>query len=156
MLGSRSSSLAPWRRLTGPVCVALALFGLFGCKKRGEECQRFIGTVNRTLREIDARPQPKPDDLPAVIKHRAALAKQYFALAQEVSQLPLTEPALVSRAKRYSELAKAAGSALGDAVKAIKARDPDKAKESQERFDRVAKEESALVREINDMCLGDG
>ena len=62
----------------------------------------------------------------------------------------------MSRAKRYSELAKAASEALNAGVKAVKARDPDKAKQTQERFDHVAKEESELVREINDLCLGEG
>jgi len=127
-----------------------------GCQKRGEECQRFIGTVNRTLREIDGSPQPKPDDLPAVAAHRALLAKKYAVLSEEVTRLPLTEPELIQRAQRYSKLAQAAGAALTEGVTAVKARDPAKAKQSQERFDRVAKQEAELVMEINNLCLGDG
>jgi len=139
----------------GIVELSLVLSGTFGCQKRPEECQRFIGTVNRTLREIDARPQPKPDDLPAVAEHRAVLARQYRTLAREVAALSLTEPELVSRAKSYSTLAEAAGDALSEGVKAVKARDPEKAKQSQLSFDQIAKKEAALVREINQLCLGD-
>jgi hypothetical protein len=128
---------------------------LTGCEKRGEECQRFIGTVNRTLREIDARSQPKPDDLKAVAAHRGELAKKYRSLANEVLALSLTEPELISRAERYSELAKAAADALTDGVKAVKAQNPKQADLSQERFDRVAKAESELVVEINSLCLGE-
>jgi len=132
------------------ICVALLLPG---CDEKSKECQRFIGTVNKTLREIDARPQPKADDVAAVAAHRQALAEKYEALAQDVAKLKLTEPALVERAQRYSGLAKAAGAALTAGVHALKAGDPKAADASQKQFDGVAQQEAALVREINDLCL---
>ena len=133
------------------VCVVLAL----SCQEKSKECQRFIGTVNKTLREIDARPQPKADDVAAVAAHRQALAEKYDALAKDVTTLKLSEPALVDRAQRYSGLAKAAGSALTAGAQALKAGDPKAAEASQKQFDGVAQEEAALVREINDLCLKD-
>lgn len=132
-------------------CVAL----LPGCDEKPKECQRFIGTVNKTLREIDARPQPKADDVAAVAAHRQALAEKYEALANDVAKLKLSEPALVDRAQRYSGLAKAAGAALTAGVQALKAGDPKAADASQKQFDGVAQQEAALVREINDLCLKD-
>jgi len=126
-----------------------------GCQEKSKECQRFIGTVNKTLREIDARPQPKADDVAAVAAHRKALAQQYEALAKDVSKLNLSDPDLVARAERYSGLAKAAGAALTAGFQALKAGDPKAAEASQKQFDAVAQEEAALVREINDLCLSD-
>jgi hypothetical protein len=111
--------------------------------------------VNKTLREIDARPQPKADDVAAVAAHRKALAEQYEALAKDVSKLNLSEPELVARAERYSGLAKAAGAALTAGFQALEAGDPRAAEASQKQFDTVAQEEAALVREINDLCLSD-
>jgi len=131
------------------VCLVL----VFGCNERSKECQRFIGTVNKTLREIDARPQPKAEDVAAVAAHRQALAEKYAVLADDVSKLKLTEPALVERAQRYSGLAKAAGVALTAGVQALRAGDPKAADASQQQFDGVAQQEAALVREINDLCL---
>lgn len=139
--------------LVCPLLVCL-LFS-FGCNQRSKECQRFIGTVNKTLREIDARPQPPEDDVAAVAEHRQALAEQYAALADDVSKLKLDEPALVERAKRYSGLAKAASVALTAGVQALRAGDPEAAEASQQQFDGVAQQEAALVREINDLCLKD-
>lgn len=133
----------------------LVLLGSIACGKRAEECDKFIGTVNRTLREIDARPQPKADDLEAVAKHRKALAAKYEALAGDVLKLPLTEPELVQRAERYSTLARAAGKALSMGVKALDERDQKAADASQARFESVAKQEAELVREINRLCLAD-
>ena len=133
-------------------CVALLLLG---CDEKSKECQRFIGTVNKTLREIDARPQPKADDVAAVAAHRQALAEKYEALAADVAKLKLSEPALIDRAQRYSGLAKAAGAALTAGVQALKAGDPKAADASQKQFDGVAQQEAALVREINDLCLKD-
>jgi len=133
-------------------CAAL----LLGCDGKPKECQRFIGTVNKTLREIDARPQPKADDVAAVAAHRQALAEKYEALAEDVAKLKLSEPALVDRAQRYSGLAKAAGAALTAGVQALKAGDPKAADASQKQFDGVAQQEAALVREINELCLKDG
>lgn len=129
--------------------VVLAL----GCDGKSKECQRFIGTVNKTLREIDARPQPKVDDVAAVAAHRQALAEKYAGLAKDVAKLKLSEPALVERAQRYSGLANAAGAALTAGVQALRAGDPKAAEASQKQFDGVAQEEAALVREINDLCL---
>ncbi|HEY6727780.1 MAG TPA: hypothetical protein VI197_27290 [Polyangiaceae bacterium] len=128
---------------------------VLGCNEKSKECQRFIGTVNKTLREIDARPQPKEDDVAAVAAHRQALAEKYAALADDVSKLKLSEPALVERAQRYSGLAKAAGVALTAGVQALRAGDPKAADASQQQFDGVAQQEAALVREINDLCLND-
>lgn len=128
---------------------------LVSCQTRAKECQEFIGTVNETLREIDARPQPKPDDVKALTAHRQALADKYKSLAVEVSRLQLTEPELVDKAKRYSGLAQDAGAALTSGVKALNAQDPKAAEASQREFDGVAKQEAALVREINDLCLND-
>lgn len=128
---------------------------LASCQTRAKECQQFIGTVNETLREIDARPQPKPDDVKALAAHRQALADKYKALADDVSRLKLTEPELVEKAKRYSGLAQDAGAALTSGVKALNEQDPKAAEASQQQFDGVAKQEAALVREINDLCLND-
>ena len=139
-----------------PIHLALACLGLcaaWGCQTRTKECQQFIGTVNQTLREIDARPQPKEDDLPAVAKHRALLAQKYRRLAGDVTKLPLTEPELVSRAKQYAALAQQAGAALAQGAKALNDRDPKAAEASQEQFDRVAQQEAELVAEINQFCL---
>lgn len=133
----------------------VASAALLGCDEKSKECQRFIGTVNKTLREIDARPQPKADDVSAVAAHRQALAEKYEALAADVAKLKLSEPALVDRAQRYSGLAKAAGAALTLGVQALKAGDPKAADASQKQFDGVAQQEAALVREINDLCLKD-
>lgn len=141
------SGLAAWL----VICLVLAL----GCNEKSKQCQRFIGTVNKTLREIDARPQPKADDVAAVAAHRQALAEKYAALAEDVSKLKLSEPALVERAQRYSGLAKAAGVALTAGVQALRAGDPKAADASQKQFDGVAQQEAALVREINDLCLKD-
>lgn len=141
------SCLAPW--------FVLCLLVVLGCNEKSKECQRFIGTVNKTLREIDARPQPKADDVIAVAAHRQALAEKYAALAEDVSKLKLSEPALVERAQRYSGLAKAAGVALTAGVQALRAGDPKAADASQKQFDGVAQQEAALVREINDLCLKD-
>jgi hypothetical protein len=109
--------------------------------------------VNQTLREIDARPQPKADDLPAIAEHRTLLAQKYHALASEVEKLPLTEPELVARARQYAALAQQAGAALTRGAKALNDRDPKAAEASQEQFDRVAQREAALVAEINQFCL---
>ena len=140
-----------WR----PLWLAACLVVVLGCNEKSKECQRFIGTVNKTLREIDARPQPKPDDVAAVASHRQALAEKYAALAQDVSKLKLSEPALIERAQRYSGLAKAAGVTLTAGVQALRAGDPKAAEASQKQFDAVAQDEAALVREINDLCLKD-
>jgi len=148
MSGARARSQSRLWLLAGLI---LAL----GCQEKSKECQRFIGTVNKTLREIDARPQPKADDMAAVAAHRQALAEKYQALAKDVAQLKLTEPTLVERAQRYSGLAQAAGAALTAGVQALKAGDPKAAEASQKQFDGVAQEEAALVREINDLCLKD-
>ena len=138
--------------LAGCLC---CLSSLSACGTRDKECQQFIGMVNQTLREIDARPQPAADDLAAAAKHRKALAEKYRVLSRDVSRLTLSEPELIAYAKRYSGLADAAGAALAEGVKAIDAQDPEAARASQRRFDEVAKQEAALVQEINQLCLGE-
>lgn len=142
-------------RARAALCLVACLAVVLGCNEKAKECQRFIGTVNKTLREIDARPQPKPDDVAAVAADRQALAEKYAALAEDVSKLKLSEPALIERAKRYSGLAKAAGASLTAGAQALKAGDPKAAEESQKQFDAVARDEAALVRDINDLCLDD-
>ncbi len=136
-------------------CGLLLAFLLCSCHEQQKECQEFIGTVNRTLREIDARPQPKADDLKAVMKHRRALADEYRALAKDVHQLELTEPELASRAERYSKLATGASETLLRGVKALDDQDSKAAQASQREFEGIAKREATLVREINQLCLGD-
>lgn len=136
---------------------ALACLGLCvgsACQTRAQECQQFIGRVNQSLREMDARPQPKADDLAAIANHRKLLAERYRDLAKEVQALALTEPELVSRAKQYAGLAEQASAALSQGAKALNDQNPEAAEASQQQFDRVAEQEAVLVAEINRFCLG--
>jgi hypothetical protein len=72
-----------------------------------------------------------------------------------VSRLSLRQPELNERAKRYSVLADAAGAALARSVQALDARDSEAAAASQQEFDSIAEQEADLVRDINQLCLGD-
>ena len=134
------------------VLLALCVLGS-GCSKRTGDCRRLIGKVNDALRAIDSRPPVNTDDIPAVTKDRADLARRYDKLSREVAELRLSDPELVPRAKRYAELARAASDVLNRGVQALQKRDPDAVEESRAEFDAVTKKEALLVKEINGFCL---
>jgi hypothetical protein len=134
--------------------LALALSSV-ACSKRSGDCRRLIGKVNASLREIDGRPAVALDDVPAVTKDRTELARRYGRLSDEVLALRLSDPELVSRAKSYAGVARAASDAMKEGVQALEKRDPEAVEESRRRFDMVTRREAALVREINGVCLPD-
>lgn len=124
-----------------------------GCSKRAGDCRRLIGKVNDTLRAIDSRSAVDTNDVPAVTKDRADLARRYGKLSEEVLKLRLSDPELVPRARRYAELARAASDVLDRGVQALEKRDPAAVEKSRKEFEAVTRKEAVLVREINAFCL---
>jgi hypothetical protein len=129
--------------LTAPGCAAF---------KKSHECGKLAKKVNGFIGETrrDA-PASYADPLRAA-KESRELAESYRRLSRDLGALGLRSEELVLRVARYRKLADDAALALDGAAQALEKHDLEQARTRRLDFDRAAKDESPLVREINAVC----
>ena len=132
----------------------LALAPIVGCQrgKKIDECNGFIDKVNTSLKQIEAQTGSDVQDDKAAATEMRQLADQYDKLASQVGALEITTEKLKAQVGEYQKMANAAATAARQVATAIETKDLEKAKAAQKEFDKIVKQEDALVSGINGFC----
>lgn len=138
-------------RLTGLVVIPLLLSG---CAKfqKNKECADLAGTVNAFIDETRKAVPAEYTEAGKAARESRALSLRYRKLSTDLGALEVSSEELVPRLERYKKLAEEAALALDGAARALEEKDLELARRHRLEFDRAAKSEAPLVREINQVC----
>lgn len=139
------------------VALLLALGGawaLSGCGKftKHKECNELAAVVNVFIAETEKAVPVEYADPAKAARESRELAARYKKLDTELGALKITSEELSPRFERYKKLAEEAATALEGAARALESKDLELARRYRLDFDRSAKSEGPLVREINQIC----
>lgn len=134
------------------VVVAL-VFVAAGCtrRKRIMQCNRFIDKVNVSLKEINTYTNTPVDD-PRFATRMRTLATRFDQLAKAIDAMHITAPELAPHTRRYREMCEHSAAAARHLADAVSHDNGKEVKSADEQFKRIAKNESDLIRQINDAC----
>ena len=132
--------------------VSVALVAIAGCSEtRQAQCNRLITVANQAVREVEvvvqANQMPNNE---AFLK----VADSAQKAKTEMQAVQLTDPQLVAFRDRYVSHYDKLGQSARTLVDAIQKQDFAIAKQAQESFQAVTREEPGLVSEINGYCNG--
>ena len=135
------------------VAAALAC-GLVGCGKfqKNKECGDVAGAVNAFISETKKAVPAEYAEASKAAGESRALALRYRKLSTDLGALKVESEELVPKLQRYKKLADDAATALDGAAQALDKKDLELARRYRLDFDRTAKSEAPLVREINQTC----
>lgn len=127
---------------------------LGGCGKfqKNKECGDLAGAVNAFIGETKKAVPAEYAEASKAARESRALALRYRKLNTELGALKVESEELVPKLQRYKKLAEDAASALDGAAQALDKKDLELARRYRLDFDRAAKSEAPLVREINQTC----
>ncbi len=145
-----SSAIRKWSVSLG---LAFALLP-FGCAKfkKNHECTEFAKKVNGFIGETRSDAPANYADPARAAKESKVLAERYRQLSRDLAALAVESEDLAGQVARYRKLADGAASALDGAALALEKHDLELARTRRLDFDRAAKAEGPLVREINEAC----
>ena len=132
--------------------LSFALLGGCGKIKKKEECNNFIEKANAALTEVKKYGNAANKDDAKAIADMKKLAGIYEQLAKDVGALPITTAELKKQVTDYQAMASKAAATAKDVAKAIETQDAAKAEAAQKEFDKIVKQEDALVTKINGFC----
>jgi hypothetical protein len=127
---------------------------LSGCGKfqKNKECGDLAGAVNAFIDETKKAVPAEYAEPSKAARESRALASRYRKLHTDLGALKVESEELVLRLERYKKLAEEAATALDGAAQALDKKDLELARRYRLDFDRTAKSEAPLVREINRAC----
>jgi hypothetical protein len=136
------------------VCVGIACAGC-GKFQQARECGTFVKTVNVWLSEPDAAVAADAGtstDPKQIAAQSRRTAEHYAELSQSLAALHIQGEELLPNVQRYQAIADDAARTLRDVAGALDRGDLDEARQKRVAFDSVARQEPALVKEINNLC----
>jgi hypothetical protein len=142
-------------RLGSPFTGFLVIPLLFtGCSKfqKNKECADLAGTVNAFIDETKRAVPAEYTEAGKAARESRALSQRYRKLGTDLGALEVHSEELVPHLERYKKLAEEAALALDGAARALEEKDLEGARRHRLEFDRAAKSEAPLVREINRVC----
>jgi hypothetical protein len=127
---------------------------LGGCGKfqKNKECGELAGAVNAFIDETKKAVPVEYTEASKAARETRALALRYRKLSTDLGTLKIDSEELVPRLERYKKLAEEAARTLDGAAQALDKKDLELARRYRLDFDRTAKGEAPLVREINTAC----
>jgi hypothetical protein len=127
-------------------------FTACGKFQKNKECGELAGAVNAFIDETKKAVPAEYTEASQAARESRALALRYRKLNTDLGALKVESDELVLRLERYKKLAEEAARALEGAAQALDKKDLELARRHRLDFDRTAKDEAPLVREINAAC----
>jgi len=138
------------KAVTRAIVLVVALAGC-GPKKKVEECQAFVGSINEGVDRIHKTMGGTPDSGQSVAELRA-LATEMDEVGKLSEKVALTTPELQKLSQRYVELTKDLATTARELAEAVDAVDVEKSTKLQGRMEEIVKKEDPLVEELNKFC----
>ena len=132
--------------------LAAALQGESCRATRGQDCERFVTSVNDVLSAIDKHIAEVDGGELTNVDDMRKLAALYETLGQRIAQMRLSTPELAREAQSYQTMVKSAAGAATAVADALVAEDLEKALAAQNRFTALVTEEDKVVQRINAFC----
>ncbi len=132
----------------------LFAFACLGCGKfqQARECGNFVKTVNLWLAQPTGAGGGSTIDPKQVADQSRRTAQHYTELSQRLTALHIQTEELAPKVQRYRAMADEADRTLREVADAVDRGDLARARQKRVEFDTMARNESALVTEINGLC----